>query len=136
MRHRKGYNKLGMESSHRRSVLRNLATSLVIHEEIKTTVAKAKELRRIFDRLVTLGKRGDLHARRQVASFVFNDDATKKLFEDISSRMKDRQGGYTRILKIGPRKGDAADLARIQIVDYLDKKKEAAEEGKKEDKKP
>lgn len=135
MRHRKGYNKLGMESSHRRSVLRNLATSLVIHEEIKTTVAKAKELRKIFDRLVTLGKRGDLHARRQVASFVFNDDATKKLFEDISSRMKDRQGGYTRILKIGPRKGDAADLARIQIVDYLDKKKEAAEEVKKESKK-
>lgn len=122
MRHRNGYGKLGMSSAHRRAVLRNMATSLVIHERLNTTVSRAKELRRVVDKLITLGKRGDLHARRQVANFVFDDDATKKIFSDLSERMKDRPGGYTRILKVGPRKGDNADMALIEFVDHIETK--------------
>ncbi len=118
MRHKHGYNKLGMESSHRKAVLRNMATSLVLHEEIKTTLPKAKELRRVFDKLITLGKRGDLHARRQVASYLFDDEASKKVFSELSDRLQSRNGGYTRILKMGPRFGDGAQLAKIQVVDY------------------
>jgi large subunit ribosomal protein L17 len=108
-----------MTSAHRRAVLRNMATSLVKHERLNTTVPRAKELRRIVEKLITLGKRGDLHARRQVADFVFDDDATRKIFADLSERMKDRPGGYTRILKVGPRKGDGADMALIEFVDHV-----------------
>jgi len=118
MRHKHGYNTLGMESAHRRAVLRNMATSLVLHEEIKTTLPRAKELRRVIDKLITLGKRGDLHARRQVASYLFDDEASKKIFTELSGRLGSRNGGYTRILKMGPRFGDGAQLAKIQLVDY------------------
>ena len=102
-----------------------MATSLVMHEEIQTTLARAKELRRVFDKLVTLGKRGDLHARRQVAGYLFNDEASKKLFTELPGRLESRNGGYTRILKMGPRFGDGAQLAKIQLVDYDHSKSDA-----------
>lgn len=118
MRHGHGYRKLGRVSSHRRAMLRNMATSLLVHERIETTVPKAKELRSIVDKMITLGKRGDLHARRQAASYLFSDEAVKKVFSDLSSRFKDRPGGYTRILKKGYRFGDGADMAFLELVDY------------------
>lgn len=118
MRHGHGYRKLGRVSSHRRSMLRNMATSLLVHERIETTVPKAKELRSIVDKMITLGKRGDLHARRQAASYLFSDEAVKKVFSDLASRFKDRPGGYTRILKKGYRFGDGADMAFLELVDY------------------
>lgn len=118
MRHLNGYRKLGRESSHRRAMLRNMATSLVLHERIETTVPKAKELRGIVDRMITLGKRGDLHARRQAAGYLFNDEAVSKVFGDLAERFKNRPGGYTRILKKGFRFGDGADMALLELVDY------------------
>ena len=117
MRHLNGYRKLGRESSHRRAMLRNMATSLVLHERIETTVPKAKELRGIVDRMITLGKRGDLHARRQAAGYLFNDEAVIKVFGDLAERFKNRPGGYTRILKKGFRFGDGADMALLELVD-------------------
>jgi len=118
MRHGHGYRKLGRVSSHRRAMLRNMATSLLVHERIETTVPKAKELRSIVDKMITLGKRGDLHARRQAASYLFSDEAVKKVFSDLASRFKDRPGGYTRILRKGYRFGDGADMAFLELVDY------------------
>lgn len=118
MRHRYGYNHLGKESSHRRAMLRNLASSLVLHERITTTLPKAKELRKFVERLVTLGKRGDLHARRRAATFLFDKSANTKIFSELGPRFKERQGGYTRIMKKGPRFGDGAEEAIIEFVDY------------------
>jgi large subunit ribosomal protein L17 len=94
-----------------------MATSLVLHESIDTTLPKAKELRGVVEKLITLGKRGDLHARRQAAAYVFDDQAVLKLFDKLATRYKDRPGGYTRIFKSGIRIGDSAALARIQLVD-------------------
>lgn len=119
-----GYRKLGRTSSQRKALLRDLATDLIINERIETTEMKAKELRSVVEKMITLGKRGDLHARRQVAAFVrrevanveTNQDAIQKLFSDIAPRYKDRQGGYTRIAKIGPRRGDAAPMVIIELV--------------------
>ncbi|WP_066189275.1 50S ribosomal protein L17 [Gracilibacillus timonensis] len=114
--------KLGRTTDQRLALLRGLATDLIIHERIETTEAKAKELRSVVDKMVTLGKRGDLHARRQAASFLYNaeaseeEDAVQKLFNDIAGRYEDRQGGYTRVLKLGPRRGDGADMAIIELV--------------------
>ncbi|WP_130860880.1 50S ribosomal protein L17 [Gracilibacillus phocaeensis] len=114
--------KLGRTTDQRLALLRGLATDLIIHECIETTEAKAKELRSVVDKMVTLGKRGDLHARRQAASFLYNaeaseeEDAVQKLFNDIAGRYEDRQGGYTRVLKLGPRRGDGADMAIIELV--------------------
>lgn len=125
MRHGHGYNKLGMASAHRRAVLRNLATSLLLHERIKTTVPKAKELRRVVDKLITLGKRGDLHARRQVSSYLFDEAAAKKVFSELPARLEKNNGGYTRILKLGPRFGDGAQLATIELVDFTYKAKDS-----------
>ncbi len=121
MRHHKGYRKLGRVSSHRRAMLRNMATSLVLHERIETTVPKAKELRGIVDRMITLGKRGDLHARRMAASYLFDDAAVAKVFSDLAERFKTRPGGYTRILKKGYRFGDGADMAFLELVDFQEK---------------
>ncbi len=118
MRHKHGYKRLGRESSHRRAMLRNMTTSLLKHERITTTVTKAKELRSFVDKMITLGKRGDLHARRQVESWLFDKDAAKKVFTEIAPRMKERQGGYTRILRKGTRFGDGAQMAFIELVDY------------------
>ncbi|MCX6105197.1 MAG: 50S ribosomal protein L17 [Proteobacteria bacterium] len=121
MRHLNGYRKLGRDSSHRRAMLRNMATSLVLHERIETTVPKAKELRGIVDRMITLGKRGDLHARRMAASYLFDDEAVSKVFGDLADRFRTRPGGYTRILKKGFRFGDGADIALLELVDYQSK---------------
>lgn len=118
------YAKLGRDSSARKALFRDLATDLIINEKIETTEAKAKELRSIVEKMITLGKRGDLHARRQVASFVRREvadqesgtDAIQKLFADIAPRYEDRQGGYTRILKLGPRRGDGAPMVIIELV--------------------
>lgn len=122
MRHLKSNRKLGRRSDHRRAMFRNMATSVVLHERIDTTLAKAKEIRSIVEKIVTLGKRGDLHARRQVASYLFDKEATKKVFADLASRFKERPGGYLRILKQGARASDSAQLATIEFVDYSFKK--------------
>ena len=116
MRHKHGYRKLGRESTHRRAMLRNMATSFLREGQIDTTLPKAKELRRIVEKMITLGKRGDLHARRQAASYLFDDDVVKKVFSELGPKFKDRPGGYTRILRTGFRFGDGAKLARIQLV--------------------
>ncbi|SDC50407.1 50S ribosomal protein L17 [Shouchella lonarensis] len=116
------YSKLGRTSSQRKALFRDLVTDLIINERIETTEAKAKELRPIVEKMVTLGKRGDLHARRQAAAFVRKEmaneeqDAIQKLFADIAPRFSERQGGYTRILKVGPRRGDGAPMAIIEFV--------------------
>lgn len=118
MNHGFGYRKLGRKTAHRKALLRNMATSMVLHERIDTTLPKAKELRSVVEKLITLGKRGDLHARRQAASFFFDDAAVAKVFADLAPRFKDRSGGYTRIMRRGNRAGDNADLATIEFVDY------------------
>ena len=118
MRHRVRGRKLGRTTSHRRALFRNQLASLVEKERIVTTLPKAKELRPIFEKCVTQGKRGTVHARRQVRRWLQNRDHVTKLFDDIAPRMADRQGGYVRIMKLGPRKGDAAEMAIIELVDY------------------
>ncbi|HIA73807.1 MAG TPA: 50S ribosomal protein L17 [Gemmatimonadetes bacterium] len=116
MRHRKKGRKLQRTASHRRAMLRNLATSLFRHERIETTTAKAKELRPYAERLITLARRGDLHARRLVARKIQDREVLGKLFDEIASRYAERPGGYTRILKLGNRKGDAAEISLIELV--------------------
>lgn len=124
------YRKLGRTSSQRKAMLRDLATDLIIHERIQTTETRAKELRSIVEKMITLGKRGDLHARRQVAQFIRREKAMiknengedtevfaiQKLFDDVAPRYTERQGGYTRIMKIGPRRGDGAPVVVIELV--------------------
>ena len=117
MRHGSGYRKLNRTNDHRRAMFANMASSLIEHEQIKTTLPKAKELRRIVDKLITLGKRGDLHARRIAASELQQDAAVAKLFAALGPRYAERQGGYTRVLKAGFRYGDAAPMAIIDLVD-------------------
>ncbi|MGI9352349.1 MAG: 50S ribosomal protein L17 [Rhizobiaceae bacterium] len=117
MRHRKKGRKLNRTSSHRKAMFANMAASLIEHEQIITTLPKAKELRGVADKLITLGKRGDLHARRQAVSRIRNVDQVKKLFDVLGPRYKDRNGGYTRVLKAGFRFGDNAPLAVIELVD-------------------
>ncbi len=117
MRHLKQGRKLGRTTAHRKALLRNLATALLDHERIVTTEPKAKELRRVADKLVTLGKRGDLHARRQALQVVRRNTVVRKLFNDIAPRFAERQGGYTRVLRLGYRPGDAAAMAVIELVD-------------------
>ena len=117
MRHRLSGRKLNRTSSHRKAMFMNMAVSLLTHEQIKTTTFKAKELRRVVDRMITLGKKGSLHARRQAVSFLQDDAAVKKLFDTLADRYKDRAGGYTRVLHAGMRYGDAAPMAVIELVD-------------------
>lgn len=121
MRHLNGYRKLGRRSAPRRAMLRNLTTSVVLHERVDTTVQKAKEIRSLVEKMVTLGKRGDLHARRTAASYLFDDAAVAKLFGDLATRFKTRNGGYTRILRRGVRVGDSAELATLEFVDFAPK---------------
>lgn len=123
MRHRIAGRKLGRTSSHRRAMMRNLVTSLLEHEKIITTDAKAKELRGVADKMITLGKRGTLHARRQALSFIRSDQVTKKVFEELSSRYTERAGGYTRIVKVSNREGDDALLSMIELMPEEEKKK-------------
>jgi large subunit ribosomal protein L17 len=118
MRHQKTIKKLGRTGSHRLALLRNLATALFRHGRIETTEIKAKALPSYADKLITLGKRGDLHARRMAARDVHDHEMLQKLFADIGPRFKERQGGYTRVLKTRTRRGDAAALAFIELVDF------------------
>jgi len=117
MRHARGYRRLNRTHEHRKALFANMAGSLIEHEQIKTTLPKAKELRRIVEKLVTLGKRGDLHARRQADAQPKQEAHTAKLFEVIGPRYKDRQGGYIRIMKAGFRYGDMVPMAIIEFVD-------------------
>jgi large subunit ribosomal protein L17 len=116
MRHNAGYRKLGRTSSHRRALLRNLTTSLFRHERIRTTVPKAKELRPFAEKLITLARRDDLHSRRIVLRQVDDKDVVKKLFSTLGPRFATRPGGYTRIMRLGPRQGDGAELAIVELV--------------------
>ena len=111
-----GYRKLGRPSAHRKSMLRNLVTDLLREGRIQTTDCRAKEARREAEKMITLAKRGDLHARRQVLAYVFDEDVVTKLFEEIAPKYAERNGGYTRIIKMGPRRGDAAEMAIIELV--------------------
>jgi len=117
MRHRLSGRKLNRTSAHRKAMFANMAVSLLKHEQIVTTVPKAKELRRIADRMITLGKRGNLHARRQAASFLRDDVIVRKVFDTLAERYKERPGGYTRVLRAGFRYGDSAPMAVIELVD-------------------
>ena len=118
MRHRKAGRNLGRTSSHRTAMLRNMVTSVLEMERIVTTVPKAKETRRVVEQMITLGKRGDLHARRQAMSYIRSKDIVAKLFDQLSTQYADRQGGYTRIIRTGSRAGDAAPMAILELVDY------------------
>ena len=117
MRHARGYRRLNRTHEHRKALFANMAGSLIEHEQIKTTLPKAKELRPIIEKLITLAKRGDLHARRQAASQLKQDKDVAKLFEVLGARYKDRAGGYTRVLKAGFRYGDMAPMAIIEFVE-------------------
>jgi len=118
MRHKYSGRKLGRTSSHRQAMFRNMVTSLFDHERIVTTVEKAKEARPIAEKMITLAKRGDLHARRQALSFIRSKDVVEKLFTQIKDTFEDRKGGYTRIIKTGVRRGDCASMAILELVGY------------------
>lgn len=117
MRHNKSGRRLGRKTSHREAMFRNMVTSLLLHERITTTDAKAKEIRSVAEKMITLGKRGDLHAVRLAASYIREKSVVTKLFNTIALRYKERPGGYTRIVKLGSRNGDAAPLSLIELVE-------------------
>jgi large subunit ribosomal protein L17 len=117
MRHRVAGKKLGRTPAHRRALLRNLVTELLQHEAVRTTDAKAKELKRWGDRMITLGKQGTLHARRRAAALIYGHAVVKKLFDELAPRYQSRQGGYTRVVKLGVRAGDAAPVSIVELVD-------------------
>ena len=116
MRHQRTGKKLGRDSAHRKALYANLAGALIEHGRIKTTVTKAKAVRPIAEQMITLGRRGDLHARRQATAFLRSRDVVHRLFADVAPLFKDRPGGYTRIIRIGPRPGDAAEMAYLELV--------------------
>src|SRR2546429_3598066 len=118
MRHQRAGKKLGRDSSHRRALYANLAGALIEHGRIRTTEAKAKAVRPIAEKMITLGRRGDLAARRQAVAYLRSKDVVHKLFDDVGPRFADRPGGYSRIVKLGPRPGDAADMVYLELVDY------------------
>jgi large subunit ribosomal protein L17 len=117
VRHARSGKKLGRDSAHRKALYSNLAGALIEHGRIKTTVTKAKAVKPIAEQMITLGRRGDLHARRQATAFLRSRDVVHKLFADVAPLFKDRPGGYTRIVKLGPRQGDAAEMAYLELVD-------------------
>ena len=118
MRHQRAGKKLGRDSAHRKALYANLACSLIEHGRIRTTEAKAKAVRPYAEKLITLGRRGDLHARRQVLAELRSQEVVHQLFADVAPRMADRPGGYTRIVKLGTRLGDAAEMAYLELVDF------------------
>ena len=132
MRHRKAGNQLGRNPSHRRAMLRNMVTSLLKYEQIETTDAKAKSLRPIAEKMISLAKRGDLHARRQALAYIKDKTVTHRLFDELKDRYLDRQGGYVRIIKKGVRKGDGAPVSVVQLLTPDEQEKS----GKKKTKKP
>ena len=127
MRHARSGRKLGRDSAHRKALYSNLAGALIEHGRIKTTVTKARAVKPYAEQMITLGRRGDLHARRQATAFLRSRDVVHKLFADVAPLFKDRPGGYTRIIKIGPRPGDAAEMAYLELVDeeYVAREREA-----------
>jgi large subunit ribosomal protein L17 len=127
VRHARAGKKLGRDSAHRKALYSNLAGALIEHGRIKTTVTKAKAVKPFAEQMITLGRRGDLHARRQATAFLRSRDVVHKLFTDVAPLFKDRPGGYTRIVKIGPRPGDAAEMAYLELVDeeYVAREREA-----------
>jgi large subunit ribosomal protein L17 len=127
VRHARSGKKLGRDSAHRKALYSNLAGALIEHGRIKTTVTKAKAVKPYAEQMITLGRRGDLHARRQATAFLRSRDVVHKLFADVAPLFKDRPGGYTRIVKLGPRPGDAAELAYLELVDeeYVAREREA-----------
>jgi large subunit ribosomal protein L17 len=131
MRHQKSGRQLSRNSAHRWALMRNLITALLREEKIKTTDPKAKELRRWADRVISLGKQGTLHARRQVLSIVQDKAVVRKLFDSLGPRFKDRPGGYTRIIKLGIRRGDAAQMSLIELVSAESESSEASKGGAK-----
>ncbi len=140
MRHGHGHRKLGRTPEHRQAMLANMACSLIEHEQIKTTLPKAKELKPYVEKLITLAKRGDLHARRLVSGQIKQDGAVKKLFDTLGERYKERQGGYSRVLRAGFRYGDMAPMAIVELVDRdpeakgsADRARVAAEEAVEEE---
>ena len=118
MRHHRAGRKLGRDASHRKALYANLTGSLIEHGRIRTTLAKAKEVRPIAEQMITLARRGDVHARRQALAYLRSQDVVYKLFSDVAPRFADRPGGYSRIVKLGPRQGDAAEMAYLELVDY------------------
>ncbi|MBL4918365.1 50S ribosomal protein L17 [Szabonella alba] len=132
MRHARGYRRLNRTHEHRKALFSNMAGSLIEHEQIKTTLPKAKELRPVIEKLITLAKRGDLHARRQAGAQLKEDKDVAKLFEILGPRYKDRQGGYVRVLKAGFRYGDMAPMAIIEFVDRDPAAKGAADKARLE----
>lgn len=131
MRHQVRTKKLGMDASHRKAVLRSLSIALIEHHRLVTTLAKAKELRRVVDPLINRAKEDSTHNRRIVYRFLQHNDSTSHLFEEIGPKAADRNGGFTRVIKLGNRKGDGADMALIELVDYNDIKPEGAVTKKK-----
>jgi large subunit ribosomal protein L17 len=131
MRHLVAGSKLGKQPAHRRAVLRNLVTNVIERERIQTTIARARAARPLVEKMITLGKRDTLHARRQAAAFLQTKDATKKLFGEIAPRFSDRPGGYTRIVRVGWRIGDGAELAILELIgSELKKKEKKSKKGK------
>jgi large subunit ribosomal protein L17 len=138
MRHRNAGFKLGRNTSHRNALLRNLVTSVIIEDRVETTVAKAKAVRPHVEKMITLGKKGDVHARRQALSFLRTDDAVRRLFDTVAPRYGDRQGGYLRIVRTGFQKGDGAEKAFIELLgaeQQLDEKRQKRAEVKAEKRK-
>jgi large subunit ribosomal protein L17 len=119
VRHHRAGKKLGRDSAHRKALYANLACSLIEHGRIRTTEAKAKAVKPFAEQMITLGKRGDLSARRQAVAELRSQDVVKRLFDDVAPRFADRPGGYSRIVKLGPRQGDAADMVYLELVDYV-----------------
>jgi large subunit ribosomal protein L17 len=118
VRHHRAGKKLGRDPSHRKALYANLAGALIEHGRIKTTVTKAKAVRPIAEQMITLGRRGDLHARRQAMAFLRSQEVVHKLFAEVAPRFKARPGGYSRIVRLGPRPGDAAEMAYLELVDF------------------
>lgn len=127
MRHRKAGNRLSRVTAHRKALIRNMVTSLLEHERIVTTTPKAKEVRRVADKMITLAKRGDLHARRQALALIQDKKVVAKLFTELKDEYMERNGGYTRIIRTGNRIGDAAPMAILELVNYKEEKSAAAE---------
>jgi large subunit ribosomal protein L17 len=119
VRHRRSGRKLGRDASHRRALYANLTGALIEHGRIKTTAAKAKEVRPIAEQMITLGRRGGVHARRQALAYLRSQDVVHLLFSDVGPRFADRDGGYSRIVRIGPRQGDAAEMVYLELVDFV-----------------
>jgi large subunit ribosomal protein L17 len=118
LRHHRSGKKLGRDSAHRKALYSNLAGALIEHGRIKTTEAKAKAVKPIAEQMITLGRRGDIHSRRRATAYLRSQDVVHKLFSEVAPRFADRPGGYSRIVKLGPRQGDAADMVYLELVDY------------------